>query len=321
METTDKLIDQSKTDPELRILKLEEELRIAKAEIRNLQEITAPIVPQAGQIPQIHGIDIYGESIQLNGALGGDHIIFLDFKKRFDFPERIKRAQSCGKDALARQLELTSRKAGILVADVSGHSLTDAAMAGRLHDAFLSCVLYELDISGTITPRLFETLNLRFYHSTTVLKLITMIYGEVSEDGTFRFISAGHPVPVVFSNELNRIVDISPDRFAGYPPLGTQPPEYHVDKGSIRGNFLGYKQKYEVSEINLMGYGDIMVIYTDGFSDYRNAAGDYLFSNLEKLLQTVKHLPAMEIGREIRNAISGFGRQNDDITYVVIKKG
>jgi len=307
-------------DPEAVILKLEEELRSARAEIKNLMDISAPIVPQAGEIPRINGIDIYGESIQLNGPLGGDHIIFIDFNKRFDLDARMKRAQIAGKEAVAKQLQLTSKKAGILVADVSGHSLTDAALAGRLHDAFLACAQYELDIYGTITPRLFETLNLRFYNSTTVNKLITMIYGEVSEEGTFRFLSAAHPTPIVFSNEFNRIVDISPDRFAIYPPLGTQPPEYHVDRKTIRGNALGYKKKYQVNDINLMGGGDIMVIYTDGLSDFKNESGEYFLSNLEGKLQSLKHLPSAEICNEIKKAIVDFGRPNDDITYVIVKK-
>ena len=144
------------------ILKLQEELKAARAEIKNLLELNAPLVPQRGQIPQINGIDIYGESIPLHGSLGGDHIIFIDFNKRYDIDERIRRAQRSGKETVARQLQLTGKKAGIMVADVAGHSLTDAALAGRLHDAFLACSLYELDIYGTITPRLFETLNLRF---------------------------------------------------------------------------------------------------------------------------------------------------------------
>ena len=137
------------------IFKLQEELKAARAEIKNLLELNAPLVPQRGQIPQINGVDIYGESIPLHGSLGGDHIIFIDFNKRYDIDARIQRAQRSGKETIAKQLQLTRKKAGILVADVAGHSLTDAALAVRLHDAFLACSLYELDIYGTITPRLF----------------------------------------------------------------------------------------------------------------------------------------------------------------------
>ncbi len=307
-------------DPLTALVQLEKELKQARAEIKNLLEINAPLLPQASQIPQVNGIDIFGESIQLNGSLGGDHIIFIDFNKRYDLDARIKQAQEAGKESVKKRLLLTSKKAGILVADVSGHSLTDAALAGRLHDSFLACVPYELDHYGTITEKLFETLNISLYNSTSVSKFITMIYGEVSEEGRFQFLSAAHPSPIVFSNEFNRIVDISPDRFATFPPLGTQPPEYHIDKRAIKGNPLGYKKKYLINEINLMGSGDIMVVYTDGLSDFRNEKKEYFFPKLEQMLQSVKHLPARGIGREIREAIASFGRPGDDISYVIVKK-
>ncbi len=320
MKTTDRNESQLTQSPDPAIANLEKELKRARDEIKNLLDIAAPLRPKPGQIPRINGIDIYGESLQLHGALGGDHIIFLDFKKRYDLDERIKRAQEAGKLTIAKQLQSTAKKAGILVADVAGHSLTDAALAGRLHDTFLACVLYELDLYGTITLRLFETLNLSLYGSTAVDKFITMIYGEVSEEGAFRFISAAHPMPIVFSNEFDRIVDISPDRFAIYPPLGTQPPEYHIDRKRIKGNVLGYKKKYEINEINLMGGGDIMVIYTDGLSENRNDGAEFFPGELEKTLRSAKHLPAIEIGNHIKEAISASGKPCDDITYVVIKK-
>src|SRR3989304_2793836 len=180
MTTTEMLPVQDRPDVEAKFRKLEEELSQARAELRNLLEINAPLVPQPGQIPRVKGIDIFGESLQLNGMLGGDHIIFVDFKRRYDLEERIRLAQEAGKESVKKRLLSTAKTAGILVADVAGHSLTDAALAGRLHDAFSVCVLYELDIYGTVTERLFETLNISLYHSTAVQKFITMIYAAGS---------------------------------------------------------------------------------------------------------------------------------------------
>jgi len=320
MSTTETVPAQDKTDSETRLRNLEAELSHARAELRNLLEINAPLAPQPGQIPRVNGIDIFGESIQLNGTLGGDHIMFVDFNRRFDLEERILLAEQAGKESVKKRLQSTAKTGGILVADVAGHSVTDAALAGRLHDAFSVCVLYELDIYGMVTERLFETLNIILYHSTSVHKFITMIYGEVSEQGTFKFISAAHPMPIVFSNEFDRIVDISPERFSVFPPLGSQPPEYHIDRRRIRSNPLGYKKKYKINEINLMGQGDIMVIYTDGLSEHENENGKQFFATMEGLLKSVKHLPASEIGAEIRKSILAFGKPRDDISYVVIKK-
>jgi serine phosphatase RsbU (regulator of sigma subunit) len=320
MTTTDILPIVETSEAEERLRALELELGQAKADLRNLLEINAPLAPQPGQIPRVNGIDIFGESIQLNGTLGGDHIIFIDFNRRFDLEERILQAERAGNESVKKRLQSTAKTGGILVADVAGHSVTDAALAGRLHDAFSACVLYELDIYGTVTERLFETLNIGFHHSMSVQKYITMIYGEVSEKGMFKFISAAHPLPIVFSNEFDRIVDISPGRFSVYPPLGSQPLHHHIDKKKVPFNPLGYKKKYEVNEINLMGPGDIMLIYSDGLSEYVNESGEYYFTTLEELLKSVKRLSAAEIGATIRQSIAAFGRPGDDISYVVVKK-
>jgi serine phosphatase RsbU (regulator of sigma subunit) len=321
MSSTETLPVRDIPEAEAKLRELEEELRRARAELQNLLEINAPLAPHAGLIPHVNGIDIFGESIPLNGQLGGDHIIFLDFNRRYDMEERIRVAQEAGKESVKKRLQSTAKTAGILVADVAGHSLTDAALAGRLHEAFAVCVLYELDIYGTVTERLFETLNISLCHSMSVQKFITMIYGEVSDQGTFKFISAAHPAPIVFSNEFDKIVDISPERFSVFPPLGSQPPEFGIDRKRLRSNPLGYKKKYEVNQINLMGQGDIMVIYTDGLSEHEDENGRRFSATLEELLKSVKHLPASEISRELRKSILAFGKPGDDISYVVVKKG
>jgi len=310
--------DRSGVEDPLR--QLEEELRQARAELRNLVEISAPLAQLFRQIPRMNGIDIFAESIPLNGVLGGDHIIFVDFRRRFDLEERILLAEVAGEESVKKRLQSTAKTCGILLADVAGHSMTDAALVGRLHDAFSVCLYYELDIYGTVTERLFEILNLSLYHSKAVQKFITMIYGEVSEQGTFKFISTAHPLPIVFSNEFDRIVDISPDRLVVFPPLGTLPPYYHIDKRKAPLNPLGYKRKYKINEINLMGQGDIMLIYSDGLLEFENEDGKRFWETLEPSLRSVKHLTAAEIGATIRNSISAFGKPSDDISYVVVKK-
>ena len=64
----------------------------ASDELRNLREIAEQIVPQPGDIPELGGIDIYGKTMPLNGVGGGGHVIYIDFKKRYDLDARIRRA-------------------------------------------------------------------------------------------------------------------------------------------------------------------------------------------------------------------------------------
>ena len=67
-------------------------LRLVTGEFRNFQEIANHILPRPEEIPILDGIDVYGGTVPLNGVSGGDHIIYIDFKKRFDLHARIQQA-------------------------------------------------------------------------------------------------------------------------------------------------------------------------------------------------------------------------------------
>ncbi len=62
-------------------------------ELYNFLNIAKNIKPAPGEIPLIEGLDIYGETIPLSGDVSGDHIIYVDFAKRFNINERVKRAK------------------------------------------------------------------------------------------------------------------------------------------------------------------------------------------------------------------------------------
>ena len=177
-----------------------------KNEIINFQKIAKNINPDPGDIPAIPGLDIYGETISLFGDVSGDHIIYIDFVKRFNIDDRINQAEKESSIEVSSKLKLLKNKAAILLSDVSGHSITDSLLNAMLHQAFLVGASYELSIYGEITIDLFERINQRFYQSSAIDKFITLIYGEIENNGDFRFISAAHPLPLIFSNEFNRIV-------------------------------------------------------------------------------------------------------------------
>lgn len=288
-------------------------------ELENFEEIVARIVPSSGDIPHLEGIDVYGKTMPLNGILGGDHIIYLDFKKRHDLDARIERARKCGRQAVVEALMRCKTRAGIAVADVSGHRLTDAVLALMLHQSFLLGAIYELDLFGEITTRLFENINTRFFKSSSVSKFLTLIYGEIFEDGRFRFISAAHPNPVVFSRQYDRFVDMCPEMLITFPPIGTMPSYDDIDRRTMKPP-LGFKEKYEVNEISLMGAGDILVLFTDGLSEHSRGGTAYFPGRLENVLRRMKGQSAREIFEAIRDDLLAFGTPRDDITFVVIKR-
>jgi serine phosphatase RsbU (regulator of sigma subunit) len=149
-------------------------------------------------VPRLQGFDIFGGTLPLSGSVGGDHLIYVDFKQRFDLDARIALAREQGRHDVVHAPRMVPPQGGIALVDVSGHRMTDALLAAMLHQAFLLGASTS-STHGRITRRLFEHLNTRFYQSSGAHKFVSLIYGEIAEDATFRFLSAAMPFPSVFS--------------------------------------------------------------------------------------------------------------------------
>ncbi len=288
-------------------------------EFENFEEIARGIMPRPGSIPSLIGMEVYGETLPLNGIVGGDHLIYVDFKKRHDLEARIKVAEDAGRPDVAANLDRCRRTAGVALIDVSGHRATDAMLAAMFHQAFLLGVLYELDMSGNVTQRLFENLNQRFYRTSKVDKFITAVYGEISEDASFRFLLAGHPPPIVFSAANDRFMEVDREKCISFPPLGTFPSKSVVDWHRSK-SVLGFKEPYEVNKWTLMGSGDILLLYTDGLQEHTRGDDPYFPDRLEQTIRGAKHLSAVDIVHTVLNDLRTFADPADDVSLVVIKK-
>lgn len=288
-------------------------------EFENFEEIARGIMPRPGSIPSLVGVEVYGETLPLNGIVGGDHLIYVDFNKRHDLEARIKVAEEIGRPDIAANLDRCRRTAGVALIDVSGHRATDAMLAAMFHQAFLLGVLYELDMSGHVTQRLFENLNQRFYRTSKVDKFITAVYGEISEDATFRFLLAGHPPPIVFSAANDRFMEVDREKCISFPPLGTFPSKSVVDWHRSK-SVLGFKEPYEVNKWTLMGSGDILLLYTDGLQEHMRGDEPYFPDRLEHTIRGAKHLSATDIVHTVLDDLRTFANPADDVSLVVIRK-
>ena len=293
-------------------------LRQLTGELDNFEAIAKYLLPLPGEVPKLHGVDIWGGTHALTGLVGGDHIIYVDFKQRFDLQARIQHASAKGRLEVVENLKRCQQTAGIALIDVSGHQVTDALLAAMLHQAFLLGSIYELDISGQITKRLFENLNTRFYKSSGENKFVSMIYGEISEDFRFRFLSAAQPYPAVFSNEHNRFMEVSPALCVSFPPLGMMP-SLGIDRNTTE-SVLGFTEHYQMNEWLLMGAGDILLLHTDGLMEHGRKRDGYFPHHLERKLREVKHLGAREIFEAVQADLRAFDDPSDDISIVVIKR-
>ena len=294
-----------------RLARLEEELANFRALMSDVHAIPGEL--------SLKNIDIHGATFALDGQLGGDHIIFVDFARRYDLDHLIDEAERAGARDRAAQLREGRRRVGVLLADASGHSTTDAVLTAMLHQAFLTGVLYELEMNGHVTAKLFEILNTRFHQSSSVTKFVTMIYGEISEKGIFRFISAGHPPPMIFSAEFDCFVRIDPARLRTFFPVGMFPNEAGIEE-RMEPRPRVYKKKYTVNEVNLMAPGDLLFLFTDGLSDHAAEGQSYVPGHFEATVRASKRLPAREIVAAVYEDMKRFAPLTDDTSLVVIKR-
>lgn len=286
-------------------------------ELHNFEEIARCLNPSPGERPVLQGIEVVGFTQPLYSSIGGDHFIYVDFKQRYDLELRADEARAKGQHAIAERLLSLRHRSGILLADVSGHRITDALVSAMLHQAFLLGVNYELELFGEVTTRLFEYINTRFCKTTAINRFFTMIYGEVTQAGRFRFISAGHPPPVVFSREYGRIMPIDRSRLVTFPPVGVMPSEADPDERR-RAKTPGLKREYEVNEIELLSPGDVALLCTDGLLEHDQ--GEFYVNQLETILQDNASADAIGLINALQEGLREAGPPQDDISAVIIRR-
>lgn len=291
-------------------------------EMAHFQEVASLALPNSYNFTKLPGIDYFVGITPYKGSVGGDHVAIVNFSE-YGLKKKIKDAYDAGREDLAKTLEKNLNRLGIMVADVAGHMLTDYVIANYLQGAFKIGVDYELRLNGEITPSLFELINMTFYNRIrdTVKKkpYLTLVYGEIDTDGRFRYLLAGHPAPLVFSQERDRIEKLDGDRRKASTPMGIFPSKYHPNAGHFEPATL-MQEGFDVNEIHLLGSGDVMLLYTDGLTEQSNGKEDFGDSRLEQVLREVKSGTAKEIYEALTREVLKFGTQEDDITIAVVKK-
>jgi len=298
-------------------------------EVLHFQELGARGLPRTEEFPDFPTIDYYGTIEPYRGCVGGDHLFFLNFEQ-YHMAEKIALAELNGQDALARSLRRTRETFGILIADVAGHSIADTLTVNYLHAGFTIGVEYELLLHGHISAALFEKLNTNFFNRIThhgieyqsSKPFATLIYGELHKHGQFRYLNAGHPSPIVFSQQQNRIVQLGSEVTQRSTPLGVLPSEYDVHDVSFKRQ-VGTKKRYAVNEITLLGAGDVLLLATDGLFEREHDDGEmqeFTNSQLETVLLESSKGSAQDIHDAVKKAANLFCPANDDVTLVVIKK-
>ncbi len=271
-----------------------------------------------------------------------DHVEWLKSQPGYkrEMENKYRWARSSEQVRVAEDLRELYTTAGVLLVDAQGHGVISAKIASTVHDTFHALMLAELDHRGKTTPDMFERLNLRLAYSVTARnalgrsekeyaqEIATMLYGEVRPYGHFRFVNFGHPVPLVFSAEYRKFMEIDKNRVVQFLPLGLQIPNDHPDRNRYLSaeSPQGTANSSEVAELTLMSAGDILFLYTDGVHDgsdreerrqlenvmrehYRSSAKDICSAFLDYTLERDNRLRQTDPEYPI-----------DDKTVVIIKR-
>ena len=225
------------------------------------------------------------------------------------FPQRFPPAPGldyCGQCRPAREvggdyydfLELSDRRLGIAIGDVSGKGVGAALMMASLEAslrALASVVQDPADLMGRV--------NSLVCQASAANRYATLFYAEY-DPATRRltYVNAGHNPPVVLRNcgggcQVLRLE-------TGGPVIGLFPQRYQ------RGVF-----SHEP--------GDLVMLFTDGVSESMNVRDEeWGEERLIEVAKTCHGLPAMEGMRRIlaaAQAFAGGAPQQDDLTLVVLR--
>jgi serine phosphatase RsbU (regulator of sigma subunit) len=183
-----------------------------------------------------------------------------------------------------------------VLADVSGKGMSAALLSSMVLGA-LSVEFH----SGTPLQEVLNRVNRLLCEKSLPYQFVTLFLFLLGPDGMGQFISAGHNPAYLFRSATGEIEELASNT-----------------------NVLGLFEtaSYE-SEAFRLGKGDVLVVYSDGFSDAQNPQ-DEMFGEerLRKLIWQGAASGSDALNRNFLNAINEFTQgvpQSDDITFVVVE--
>jgi len=185
-----------------------------------------------------------------------------------------------------------------VIGDVAGHGLG----SGLILSGLRSCLFLLEDELIRPVP-VFERINRMVRRTTGRRSFVTLACAVLDRnEGVARIATAGHPPVLVWSKKTRSVETVG----SGSPPLGTNLPVSFGER------------------LRPIGPGDLLVLYTDGLIEARNAA-DHEYGE-ERLIRLVDQIAASSSARDLRDSIlgdlanfKGDCEQLDDMTVVVLR--
>lgn len=201
-------------------------------------------------------------------------------------------------------LELAHHNLGIAIGDVSGKGVPAALLMASLQ----ACLRGQTIAASTSIGRLMQNINRLIYAATPGNRYATFFYGQYDPDlRRLAYVNAGHNPPVLLRKALRK-PHCACECFeldVGGPPVGLMP-----------------QSEYESAYIDLQP-GDVLVLFTDGFSEAMNSSDEEWCERrlIESVSNSVGRRPS-EIVQELFHAADAFtagAPQHDDMTVVVAR--
>ncbi len=250
--------------------RLVEELKEAERVRREMEiahRIQMGLLPE--KPPQVEGVELAGKCIPAS-EVGGDYYDFLDEGERL----------------------------GLIIADVSGHSVGPALMM-----AITRSVLRSEIARGRSPAEVLVATNAAVYDDLSRAELFITVFHASYEKRTrtLTYANGGHNPPFLWRARERRCIPLDAD-----------------------GMLLGVLAKVDYEERELkLDPGDILVLYTDGVPEARNESGEMFGEGrLRQAIEEGRGLPAAELLEEIYRRVHehcGDMPQRDDVTLIVMK--
>lgn len=239
------------------------ELERKRTELNIARDIQMSFLPE--KVPEIEGFEIAAMCAPAS-EVGGD---FYDF------------------------IKMSDDRLGIVIADVSGKSVSGALFMALSRSVLRSNALWDADVRSVVGKT-----NSAIAEDSKSGMFVTLFYGSLDiKASTLTYVNAGHNPPIL----VDGAGSLSMLKTGG------------IALGAVED------ARYEAARIKLIS-GSVLVLYTDGLTE---AGSDELFGE-ERLVRTIlesRDRPAKEILGHIQGAVAAFsaGRLADDMTIVVMK--
>ena len=216
-------------------------------------------------------------------------------------------------------------KIGIAVADVAGKGISAALLMCTVQASLRSQVQ---SVNGNLTE-LVSSMNRLLHVSTDASSYATFFYAQFDEQtALLTYVNAGHNPPMLVraskSVKAQGVGFAGAGAHAGLEDLrdGQGPTDIQLltTGGPIIGAFNNCVYEQETIQ---MQSGDLLVAYTDGVTEARNADDqEFGEESLQRIIDSSAHVPAQELSERIIESVRewcGDVPPHDDLTLVVMR--